>query len=198
LDRLQIHSTDTLTFHEANTALFQILHEKTGAKVFIDSSKKLKRLRLLLDDPSFEVLPIHLVRRPEGVINSGVRRNRDWLQETRNYHANLFRRYDFLRHRPHVLVAYEALCRQPAHLLDVVLQKVGLHFDAVQLEWATQEHHNVNGNRGTRTSRDSTIRLDESWRRALSAQQRLRIRWEHLKFRNKLLFQIGLWPQPIS
>jgi hypothetical protein len=55
----------------------------------------------------------------------------------------------------------------------------------------------VNGNKRTRTSRQSTIRLDERWRRQLTRRQRLAIRWAQARFRLRLLLRFGLWPRPL-
>ncbi|MFM7674860.1 MAG: hypothetical protein ACKO5F_04580 [Synechococcus sp.] len=197
LATLQIHSTDPAVFREANHHLFAVLQEKTGCEVFVDSSKKLSRLKLLLQDPDLRVLPVHIVRRPEGVVCSNIAKGRDWREELDVYHRNLWPRYDLLRHHPHLLVSYESLCREPEKVLSRIMEAAGLRFEQAQLDWTAHEHHNVNGNKRTRTSRQSTIRLDERWRRQLSRRQRLAIRWAQARFRLRLLLRFGLWPRPL-
>ncbi|MCT0223909.1 hypothetical protein [Synechococcus sp. CS-1328] len=194
---LQIHATDPVAFRDANRCLLTVLQQKTGCAVFVDSSKKLSRLKLLLQDPDLQVLPVHIVRRPEGVVCSNIAKGRPWGEELEIYHRNLWPRYDLLRHHPHLLVSYESLCRQPEQVLGRIMQAAGLAFEPDQLDWTRHEHHNVNGNKRTRTSRASTIRLDERWRRQLSRRQRLAIRLAQARFRLRLLLRFGLWPRPL-
>ena len=194
---LQLHSEDELEFRAANHALFSVLQAKTGCACFVDSSKKLSRLEHLLSDPDFRVLPVHIVRRPEGVVCSNVVKGRSYRAELRAYHRDLWSRYRFLRRYPHLLVSYESLCSNPERVLCQIMAAVGLTFEAAQLDWTAQEHHNVNGNKRTRTSSQSSIRLDERWRHALTRRQRLVIALAELRFRILLLLALGIWPRPI-
>ena len=197
LAELQPHSTDDAEFQRMNHALFAVLQEKTGCSWFVDSSKKLSRLKQLLRDPAFRVMPVHIVRRPEGVVCSNIAKGRPYREELRLYHHDLWERYRFLHRRPHLLVSYESLCSNPELVLGRIMAAVGLAYEPAQLAWAEQEHHNVNGNKRTRTSRQSAIRLDERWRRQLSRRQRLVIGLAQLRFRLWLLVRLGLWPRPL-
>lgn len=194
---LRPHAEDPREFQAMNRALFAALQAKTGCSWFVDSSKKLARLKLLLADPDFNVMPIHIVRRPEGVVCSNIAKGRSYRDELRAYYDALWSRYKFLHHRPHLLVSYERLCSQPELILGRIMQALGLESESSQLDWSQQEHHNVNGNKRTRTSRQSSIRLDERWRRQLSRRQRLVIGLAQLRFRLALLLQLGLWPRPL-
>ena len=197
LAELRLHSTEEAEFQEMNHALFGVLQEKTSCRCFVDSSKKISRLGQLLRDPAFRVMPVHIVRRPEGVVCSNIAKGRPYREELRAYHHDLWERYAFLRRRPHLLVSYESLCSNPELVLGRIMAAVGLSFEPGQLDWAEQEHHNVNGNKRTRTSRQSAIRLDERWRRELSRRQRLVIRLAQLRFRILLLLRLGIWPRPL-
>lgn len=194
---LRLHADDPAEFRQMNRALFAALQAKTGCSWFVDSSKKLSRLKLLLDDPDFNVMPIHIVRRPEGVVCSNIAKGRSYREELRAYYADLWNRYRFLRHRPHLLVSYERLCSRPDLILGRIMQALGQMYEPAQLDWTQHEHHNVNGNKRTRTSRHSAIRLDERWRRELTAGQRLVIALAQLRFRVLLLLRLGLWPRPL-
>ena len=194
---LQLHSEDDQEFRVMNRALFRVLRDKVGCRWFVASPKKISRLKQLLDDPEFQVLPVHIVRRPEGVVCSNVVKGRPYREELRAYHHDLWHRYKFLRRRPHLLVSYESLCSKPEQVLGRIMASAGLAFEPEQLEWAQQEHHNVNGNKRTRTSRQSSIRLDERWRGQLSRRQRLVIGLAQLRFRVLLLLRLGVWPRPI-
>ena len=197
LSELQLHSKDQAEFQRVNHALFRVLQEKVGCSWFVDSSKKLSRLSQLLRDPEFRVLPLHIVRRPEGVVCSNIAKGRSYREELRAYHHDLWERYAFLRRRPHLLVSYESLCSNPEWVLTGIMAAMGLSFEPAQLEWTEHEHHNVNGNKRTRTSRQSAIRLDERWRRALTRRQRLVIALAQLRFRVLLLVRLGIWPRPL-
>ena len=197
LAELCLHSEDDTEFRAMNRALFHVLQGKTGCQWFVDSSKKISRLKKLLADSEFNVLPVHIVRRPEGVVCSNVAKGRSYRDELRAYHYDLWQRYKFLRRRPHLLVSYESLCSRPERVLGQIMAAAGLSFESAQIAWADQEHHNVNGNKRTRTSRQSAIRLDERWRRELSRRQRLVIRLAQVRFRLLLLLRLGVWPQPL-
>lgn len=194
---LRLHTEDPREFQAMNRALFAALQAKTGCSWFVDSSKKLARLKLLLADPDFNVIPIHIVRRPEGVVCSNLAKGRPYRDELRAYYYDLWNRYKFLQRRPHLLISYERLCSQPEMILGRIMQALGLEFEPSQLDWSQQEHHNVNGNKRTRTSRHSAIRLDERWRRELTAGQRLLIALAQFRFRMRLLLRLGLWPRPL-
>ena len=72
------------------------------------------------------------------------------------------------------------------------MNKLGLHFEVEQLDWTSHDHHNVNGNTRTRTTRQSSIRLDERWRRDLSIWQRLVVKLTTLKFKTWLRLRYGI------
>ena len=157
--------------------------EKTKARWFVDSSKKLTRLQSLLSDSSVNVLPIHIVRRPEGVVCSNMAKGRGFYASLHSYYSGLWSRYKFLRRKPHLLVSYEELCSCPEQVMSRIMNKLGLHFEVEQLDWTSHDHHNVNGNKRTRTTRQSSIRLDERWRRDLSIWQRLVVKLLRLNSR---------------
>ena len=187
LSALHVDSADQDEFRHSNHALFRVLQEKTNARWFVDSSKKLPRLKSLLSDPSLDVVPIHIVRRPEGVICSNMAKGRDFDSSLRSYYSGLWARYKYLRGRPYILVSYEQLCSRPEYVLTQVMKRLGLSFESGQLDWSSHDHHNVNGNKRTRTTRQSSIRLDERWRRNLSVRQRLLVKKASIKFKLRLL-----------
>lgn len=197
LSNLSVHSDDSSEFRLMNRALFKVLQEKTGSVWYVDSSKKINRLKRLLDDPEFKVLPLHIVRRPEGVIYSNVVKGRPYLEELRSYYHDLWRRYKFLRGRSYLLVSYEGLCSNPERVLSQIMAAMGLQYEARQLCWTDHQHHNVNGNKRTRTSRQSSIRLDKRWRDELSLEKRFVIRLAQICFRLLLLIRLRIWPRPI-
>ena len=197
LPELHLDSTQKDEFQEMNHYLFRVLQEKTNAQWFVDSSKKLSRLKSLVSDRSFNVVPVHIIRRPEGVVCSNMRKGRGFYGELHSYYYDLWNRYKYLHCRRHVLVSYESLCSQPDLVLGKIMERLGLFFESAQLQWSKHEHHNVNGNKRTRTSRQSLICLDERWRRELKLWQRLVVKLATIKFRLKLLLFLRVWPKPL-
>ena len=74
----------------------------------------------------------------------------------------LWSRYKYLRRKPHLLVSYEELCSHPEQVMNRIMNKL-IRFWVWVLDWSSHDHHNVNGNKRTRTTRQSSIRLDERW-----------------------------------
>ena len=72
------------------------------------------------------------------------------------------------------------------------MNKLGLDFESEQLDWSSHDHHNVNGNKRTRTTRQSSIRLDERWRRDLSIWQRLVVKLTTIQFKTWLRLRYGV------
>lgn len=189
LSELHLDSADQSEFKYGNHSLFRVLEEKTRARWFVDSSKKLPRLKNLLADPSFNVVTIHIVRRPEGNICSNMAKGKGFSDSLRSYYHGLWQRYKYLHRRPYLLVSYEDLCSRPEQVMTRIMRKLDLSFEPNQLDWSSHDHHNVNGNKRTRTSRQSSIRLDERWRRDLSFWQRLLVKLSSIRFRLLLLLR---------
>jgi hypothetical protein len=80
--------------------------------------------------------------------------------------------YHLLRHRPHAVVHYEELVREPEATLQSLMQQLGLAFDQSQMQWAAHVRHNVGGN-GMRRRDTSELKLDERWREYWNLPQRL-------------------------
>ena len=192
LSELHVDSCHQDEFRRSNHALLGVLQEKTKARWFVDSSKKLTRLKSLLADSSINVLPIHIVRRPEGVVCSNMAKGRGFFSSLRSYYSGLWSRYKYLRRKPHLLVSYEELCSHPEQVMNRIMNKLGLDFESEQLDWSSHDHHNVNGNKRTRTTRQSSIRLDERWRRDLSIWQRLVVKLAAVKFKTWLRLRYGV------
>ena len=194
LSELHVDSSQESEFRRSNHALLSVLQEKTSARWFVDSSKKLTRLKSLLSDPSINVLPIHIVRRPEGVVCSNMAKGRGFYHSLQSYYSGLCSRYKYLRHKPCLTVSYEELCSFPEQVMAHIMRHLGLDFELEQLDWSSHDHHNVNGNKRTRTSSQSVIRLDERWRSKLNPWQRLVVKLASLHFGVWLRLQYGMRP----
>lgn len=157
---LQMKTDDHETFERHNPALFDGVREVSGKQVIVDSSKHIDRLKHLVDSERLDVLPVHLIRDPHGVVYSYVRRGDDWRYHAKQYAKGLIATQAYLRHRPHIEVRYYDLVNEPNNTLARVMEGIGREYDPDQLNRAGRTRHNFNGNRKVRYSKDSTIRMD--------------------------------------
>jgi hypothetical protein len=165
---------DKAQFDEDNVALFEAIAEVSGKHYVVDSSKQVTRLALLLENPALDVYPVFLIRDPKGQICSSQKTAASLLRLIGNYVRTNREIYDLVKHRPHSVVRYEDLVRNPEQVLGALMRELGLSFDPRQLEWASQVRHNVGGN-GMRRTSSSELKLDEKWRDEFTLLQKLAI-----------------------
>jgi len=171
LTDLDIESSDLETFKLHNSYFFRAVQMAGNAQVVVDSSKGLTRLKKLLKIQEAQVFPIYLHRNPKGRANS-VRKNRNRVfSPTIQYSYNSFRLFLSLAFRYHVMLKYEDLVDSPHEELQRIMHFLDLHFENSQMDWARFDSHNLAGNSMNRT-KDSTLKLDASWRTELSTMQK--------------------------
>jgi hypothetical protein len=175
LSDLRLIRDDPGTFERHNLALFDAVREVSGKQVIVDSSKRLDRLIPLSESDRLDVLPIHLIRKPHGVVYSHVKRGRDWSTYAEKYAKGLVMTKEYLDHRSHIKLAYDHLVADPTRTLMRIMHEIGLEYHPDQLAWAGRPRHNFGGNRKVRHSTNSTIRLDASWRQGLTLRQKMLI-----------------------
>jgi len=155
------------------SSLAEIVLRIKGCDVFLDSSKRPERATLMQRSGLFDLRVIHLVRDGRAVSWSSMKHlkigpeeaARSWLADNRgSEHA---RRYFPAGHW--MSLRYEDLCADPdgtlrrIHAFAGIPSRNGFHnFRAVD--------HHIIGNE-MRLSSTSEIRLDESWKRALTPEQ---------------------------
>jgi hypothetical protein len=171
LRRAQILRESEPAYGAHNRALFESIAEVTGRTTIVDSSKGLERLRGLVRTAGLDVFPIHLVRRPQGVVYSHLRKGRGWVRLALRHGRRTVETAQFVDALPHLSVAYEDLAASPRETLAGVMSAIGMSFEPDQLHWAGRERHNCEGNRMRRSS-DHAIRPDLAWRTALPLWQR--------------------------
>jgi hypothetical protein len=164
------------TFARDNPALFAAISEVSGKEFIVDSSKSARRLALLVERSPLDVFTIFLVRDPRGQICSMLRKNKVGRQDelyslAQKYVSTNLGIQTLVADRPHAVVRYEELVRNPERTLDGLMRRLGLAFHPAQLDWTAHERHNVGGNRMRRQSA-SVLRLDERWREELTPAQR--------------------------
>jgi Sulfotransferase family len=181
---------DPESFHSDNVELFNAISAVAGKEYIVDSSKDPSRLRLLMDNPALEVFPIFLLRDPKGQICSSLRKGQNMVRAIADYAIINRRIYSSIKDRPHAVVRYEDLVRNPESTLSTLMEAIGLDFNLVQLRWAEKERHNVGGNR-MRRQKTSKLELDDSWRRTLSVPRRLLIDFGASSLPSLILFGIS-------
>lgn len=157
-------------FARHQLALFSAVRQVSGVDVIVDSSKNPERLDLLLGTPGIEVYPIHLIRQPQGVVYSHVKKGRHWWWRAMEYARHMARCKTVLRDRDHLEVHYEDLATRTSETLQKVMEGVGLEFEPSQLEWAGRKRHNYRGNR-MRNNTQSIIQMDVDWHDGVSRFQ---------------------------
>lgn len=161
-------------FDEDNAALFQAISSVAGKHYVVDSSKHAGRLSLLMKNPALDVFPIFLIRDPKGQICSSRRKSESLIRLIETYVRTNREIHELVKDRRHAVVRYEQLVLQPEQVLAALMAELGLEFDPVQLQWASQTRHNVGGN-GMRRSSSSELKLDEQWRDRFNLLQKLAI-----------------------
>lgn len=161
---LDLRAGDPMRFADHNRLFFDSLADVTGARLIIDSSKRLHRLEGLLNWTDLPVVPVHLLRDPKGQIYSLVKRGRtSVLGPAAYYRRTTLRTLRLLRNRAHLRLRYETLVSEPEQTLQPAMAKLGVAYQDKQRDWAAAERHNLAGNRMRRTS-NSEISLREEWR----------------------------------
>jgi hypothetical protein len=176
--------SDPVRFNQDNAIVFEAIFATVGRTYIVDSSKRVERLELLMANQALDVFPIFLLRDPKGQICSSLRKNpkhqkhgkepRRLIKRIGDYIWTNRRIYNLVKDRPHAVVVYEELARDPERTLTTLMQRLGLSFHPLQLYWAEQERHNISGNR-MRFAKSSGVELDTNWRQKLTLLQKLTI-----------------------
>jgi hypothetical protein len=194
-----------------NRALLETIHEITGAKVIIDSSKVGLRLKYLLKDPEIDIRVIRLIRDGRGVAltymdpmnfadafnpdkragGSGGNRNterhsmiqaaHEWRRSNEEAEAIVAR----LDRSKWIEVRYENLCTNSNEVLRKIYGFLELSSAKIVINFRSVQQH-VIGN-GMRLDSTTEISCDERWRTILSPKDIL----EFEKVAGKLNNQYG-------
>ena len=169
------------TFNVDNVLLYNAVSMVSKKACIVDSSKHLNRLQLVIDHPELDVFPIFLLRNPKGQICSALRKTGKpeenaygFMRLIASYVRTNYRIHRLIAHRRHAVVHYEQLIADPVATLTSLMKMLGLAFHPHQLDWASQERHNIGGNR-MRFETSNELRPDQRWRDKLTFAQRLAI-----------------------
>ena len=172
LRELDINANDPGVFADHNRLFFDCLADVSGAALIVDSSKRLGRLAALLQFSELPVVPIHLLRNPNGQIYSVIKRGQaSILQPAISYRRTTLNTLRLLRDVDHVRLRYETLVKEPETALRHTMRRLGMGYEPQQLDWAAAERHNLAGD-GTRHTASSDITLRDEWREKLGLANR--------------------------
>lgn len=159
-------------------ALIGALHEITGAKLVVDSSKSVLHLKYLLGISSLDIKVIHMIRDGRAValslLGHGLKRAtrgetiaaaaREWRRSNEAAECLIAR----LRASQWIQIRYEALCRDPDKVMRSLCKFTGVDSSHLSLDFRAKPQH-VIGN-SMRLNSTAEIRLDERWRTELSSE----------------------------
>ncbi len=175
-----------------NYALLESVAAVTGKNIIVDSSKIGIRLKYLLRIPEIDVRVIRVVRDGRGVAltyidparfadasepdlqGGGTGSNREKgrtieeaAKEWRRSNEEAEAIVNQLKEDQWCKVHYEDVCKEPEKTLYRLFSFIGVDPDKMIVDFRSIEHHVV-GN-GMRLDSSSAIKLDDRWRRELSA-----------------------------
>jgi len=158
-------------------SLTEIVTGIKGCGTFLDSSKRPERATFMRRFGGFDMKVIHLVRDGRAVSWSNMKNlgvgpdeaARSWLAD--NHGSEHARR--FFPAGRWMTLRYEDLCTDPHGVLEKVYGFIGVPARNGLDDFRSVDHHII-GNR-MRLSRTSEIRLEESWKKALTPEQMSRI-----------------------
>ena len=154
-----------------NWLLFDTVARVSDARVVVDSSKSLSRLRMLHSHRPDDMVVIVLMRDIRGIAFSAIKRRRDPLDVARSYVRHCNRTYRVLGRMGglrRLTVQYEEMCRHPVRTRSRIAALLGLPDPGGDLEIDTRRYHLVGGN-AMRFQGPITINLSEEWRENLDA-----------------------------
>jgi Sulfotransferase family len=170
LSTIDLDTDDPATFLAANRAVYEAIAQVSGRSFIIDSSKGSSRYQRLVE-AGFDVRPIHIVREPQGVVASHLRKGRNWWSHCLAWSRHALRARRVLADHEHLRIHYEELAMHPGETVRAAMDWLGLTFEPDQLRFRRATHHQLAGN-NMRRKGDDSIRLDRRWKNELSLHQR--------------------------
>lgn len=140
-------------------SIYAYLAEWFGYSILVDSSKYpawiRRQLRYRRHRKEMTPFLLHLTRDGRAVINSHIRKypergvkkiTEEWIRLTKEI-LNLYEGFDGPRYR----VAYEDLASRPDETISEICRFLGVDYVPSMLSFWEHEHHNIDGNAGTRS-----------------------------------------------
>jgi hypothetical protein len=147
--------------------LLEAVKDVSRAEVLVDSSKRLRRARLLAASGAIRPKVIHLVRDGRGVAYSYGKRGkpfREAVLQWQTVNAGIKNWLGGAGAPDNMGVRYEDLCARPAEVARDVCEFLGFGWEPPMMLFGNKTHHNVRGNTMRFRVKSSTIKLDETWK----------------------------------
>jgi hypothetical protein len=151
---------------------YAAIRETSRCPVLLESTKDLRRLKLLYLKMPRAYRLLYMIRDGRAVAASDMRRTKMPMEQAVRRWMNYHRQADYVLSSVPTAsilrVRYEELCRTPATILQGICDFIGIPFKSEMVQLRKQEAHNIGGNPMRFRQNEDTIRLDERWRCDLS------------------------------
>ncbi|WP_436514892.1 sulfotransferase [Ekhidna sp. To15] len=149
-------------YYQANHKLLSEVQTKSGARIIIDSSKSISRLKLLHSSGLFDIKVIHLIRNGWDYVSSGKKPKRRTSQEGDSFTKGLavwrtaLRWFltnrileKFIRKNDisYMLVRYEDLCNDTRNTISKLNEFLNLEIKENLTKLDLKDIHNISGSR---------------------------------------------------
>lgn len=166
---------DWAQWKRRNLALLKSIGHVAGTPFLTDSSKSPQRLLLLERTGLFDVRVINLVRDGRAIYYSYLRKYHSAPLAMRRWGGRALMALYVLgriQHSRWIRVRYEDLSSQPDQTLRGICDFLGIEFVPDMVAFRRQPYMGIGGNR-MRMDSGEEIRLDERWKTALTARDRI-------------------------
>jgi Sulfotransferase family len=173
---LPIHRQRLKRTTQARVAFVRTVLERTGKEVFFDTTKYVLQAYQMGQSPDLDVRFLRIVRDVRSFVASSKRRGRDVDERAQNWVNFHTATEDVFASVPEdriLVIRYEDLCREPVATQRQIYAFCGVKDAPPPTVVVPQEHH-VIGNT-IRLKDKLEIKLVESWREELSADEQSRI-----------------------
>lgn len=173
IDVIPAYRTVRERFLEAQLQFFANARRLTGATVYLDGTKSIRRAQLFARDGRSEMKALHLVRDGRGFCASYVKNKRpvpSWPDAAETWVRYIAHVDQFSRDFPSVpvlVIKYEELCRSTAEVIREVCRFLDIPYEEPRTDSHKDAH--ILGNRMRRTF-NGVIAEDSSWREKLDAR----------------------------
>lgn len=159
----------------ASLEWYRAIRKATGTSLVVDSSKDPRRLKWLYTVAPAHYRLVYLVRDGRAVTASGIRRRGHSMEEVARKWRALHRRSRAAQRSipagQKLRVRYETLCTEPERVLREIHRFLGVPGEDGGTTIRREGSHNIGGNAMRLRAGETTIRLDDRWKRELSPQQ---------------------------
>jgi hypothetical protein len=166
-------------FLEAQLQFFADARRLSGASIYLDGTKSMRRAQLFARDNRSEMRVLHLVRDGRGFCASYAKNKRpvpSWTDAAKTWVSYVAQVDHFSRTFPSIpvlVVRYEDLCRSTAEVMRTVCQFLDVPYEDPGADIMKGAH--ILGNRMRRTF-SGTIVEDTSWKEKLDSSTQMELR----------------------